>query len=108
MSVPSDRHLGRIRESVLTALADIDATVYLYGAHARGAGRWSNEIALAIEAAAPLPPELLPALYKKLEKSSGPYTVDITDMAKASPSRVRLIRRDGLVWRNPGISGVVT
>ncbi len=99
MSVSSDRHLGRIRETVLAALGGIDATVYLYGAHARGAGRWSNEIELAIEAAAPLPPELLPALYKKLEKSSGPYTVDITDMAKASPSRVRLIRREGLVWR---------
>ena len=99
MSVSSDRHLGRIRETVLAALAGIDATVYLYGAHARGAGRWSNEIELAIEADGPLPPELLPALYKKLEKSSGPYTVDITDMAKASPRRVRLIHREGLVWR---------
>ncbi len=102
MSVSSDRHLGRIRETVLAALADIDTTVYLHGAHARGAGRWSNEIELAIEAAAPLPPELLPALYKKLEKSSGPYRVDITDMAKASPPRVRLIRREGLVWRPAG------
>ncbi len=99
MSVSSDRHLGRIRETVLAALAGIDATVYLYGAHARGAGRWSSEIELAIEAAAPLPPELLPALCKKLDKSSGPYRVDITDMAKASPRRVRLIHREGLVWR---------
>ncbi len=102
MSVSSDRHLGRIRETVLAALAGIDATVYLYGAHARGAGRWSNEIELAIEATAPLPPAPLPALYKKLEKSSGPYTVDITDMAVASPPRVRLIHREGLVWQRPG------
>ena len=101
MSVSSDRHLGRIRETVLAALDGIDATVYLYGAHARGAGRWSNGIDLAIEGAAPLPPELLPALYKKLEKASGPYTVDITDMAGASPPRVRLIHREGLVWRRP-------
>ena len=102
MSVSSDRHLGRIRETVLAALDGIDATVYLCGAHARGAGRWSNEIELAIEAAAPLPPDLLPALYKKLEKSSGPYTVDITDIAKARPPGVRLIRREGLVWRPAG------
>ncbi len=102
MSVSSDRHLGRIRETVLAALGGIDATVYLYGAHARGTGRWSSEIALAIEAAAPLPADLLPALNEKLEKSSGPYTVDITDMAKASPPRVRLIRREGLVWRRSG------
>ena len=101
MSVSSDRNLGRIRETVLAALAGTDATVYLYGAHARGAGRWSSEIELAIEAAAPLPPDLLPALYEELEKSSGPYTVDITDMAEASPPRVRLIRREGPVWRRP-------
>ncbi len=103
MSVSSDRHLGRIRETVLAALGGIDATVYLYGAHARGAGRWSSEIELAIEAAAPLPPNLLPTLYKKLEKSSCPYTVDITDMAKASPPRLRLIRREGLVWRRRNV-----
>ena len=102
MSVSSDRQLGRIRETVLAALDGIDATVYLWGAHARGAGRWSSEIELAIEADAPLPPDLLPALYKKLEKSSGPYTVDITDMAKANPPRVRLIHREGLVWRPEG------
>ena len=102
MSVSSDRHLGRIRATVLAALDGIDATVYLWGAHARGAGRWSNEIELAIEASAPLPPDLIASLYEKLEKSSGPYTVDITDVAVASPPRVRLIHREGLVWRRPG------
>ena len=102
MSVSSDRHLGRIRATVLAALDGIDATVYLCDAHARGAGRWSNEIELAIEAAAPLPAELLPALYKKLEKSSGPIPSTSPDMAVASPRRVRLIHREGLVWRRPG------
>jgi hypothetical protein len=101
VSVSSDRHLGAIRKTVLAALADIDATVYLYGAHARGAGRWSNEIELAIEADGPLPVDLLVSLYLKLDKASGPYRVDITDMAKARPSRVRLIHREGLVWRRP-------
>ncbi len=101
MSVSSDRHLGAIRETVLTALAGIDATVYLFGAHARGAGRWSNEIELAIEVDGSLPVDLLESLYIKLDKASGPYRIDITDMAKARPSRARLIRREGLVWRRP-------
>jgi hypothetical protein len=101
VSASSDRYFGRIRETVLAALDGIDATVYLYGAHARGAGRWSNEIELAIEATAPLPPDLLASIYKQLERSTGSYNVDITEMAKATPARRRMIRREGLVWRRP-------
>lgn len=99
MITPRQRALDRVRRIVLAALAGNDATVYLFGSCAGGAPRPSSDIDVAIEARAPLPPELLAYLRDQLEESTVPFDVDIVDLSTVTSALRERVRREGIVWK---------
>ncbi|MFQ5775203.1 MAG: nucleotidyltransferase family protein [Kiloniellaceae bacterium] len=100
MSAPSchDPYLDQVKRIVLDALGGRPATVYLFGSHATGRAHRTSDVDVAIEAHAPLPPDLLANLREALEESTVPYHVDIVDLASADEDLRARVKREGLVW----------
>jgi predicted nucleotidyltransferase len=60
--------------------------VYAYGSRVRGNAHRFSDVDLAIESAQPIGVDLLFALRNAFDGSNLPYSVDVTDLAHATPS----------------------
>jgi type I restriction enzyme S subunit len=68
--------------------------VYAYGSRVRGNAHRFSDVDLAIESAQPIGVELLFALRNAFDDSNLPYSVDVTDLAHATPGFRASVDRD--------------
>ena len=91
-------YIDRIRQFVLSMLADEDVNVYLFGSWARGTARHGSDVDVAVEFLGAPNERKIADLREQLEESTIPYRVDIVDMSRAAESLREEIRRDGIRW----------
>lgn len=91
-------YIDRIRQLVLSLLADEDANVYLFGSWARGTARHGSDVDVAVEFFGVPNERKIADLREQLEESTIPYRVDIVDMSRAAESLCEEIRKDGIRW----------
>jgi predicted nucleotidyltransferase len=91
-----------VREVVVAALALCQATIYLFGSHARGTAPRRSDVDVAIDTTAPLPRGVMARLRGALEESTIPYPVDLLDLRGATEDIRDDIEREGVIWSNPG------
>jgi len=91
-------YIDRIRQLVLSELADEDAKIYLFGSWARGTARHGSDVDVAVEFAGASNGQKISELREQLEESTIPYRVDIVDMSRAAESLREEIRKDGIRW----------
>ena len=91
-------YIERIRQLVLSVLADEEADVYLFGSWARGTARHGSDVDVAVEFIGAPNERKIADLREQLEESTIPYRVDIVDMSRAAETLREEIRRDGIRW----------
>jgi predicted nucleotidyltransferase len=91
-------YIDRIRQLVLSVLADEEANVYLFGSWARGTARHGSDVDVAVEFWGTPNERKIAELREQLEESTIPYRVDIVDMSRAAESLREEIRKDGIRW----------
>lgn len=99
MNAVRKRALEELRRTVLAALGEHDAEVWLFGSCARGEVFQHSDIDVAILPRDELPAGFFAKLAESLKESSIPYDVDIVDLRSAAPSLVDEVRREGLKWK---------
>jgi len=100
LSPTREQAIEELRGLVLAALADRDATVWLFGSCARGAPRQHSDIDVAILPRDELPLGLFAELEADIEESTIPYDVDLVDLRRADPALIAEVRREGVKWRD--------
>jgi predicted nucleotidyltransferase len=70
----------------------------LFGSRARGGGRPTSDIDLALLGDGPLPPELLSRLRDAFEESNIPYAVDVVDLSQVTAAFREKVLREGREW----------
>ena len=100
MSPTREQAIEELRGLVLAALADRDATVWLFGSCARGAPRQHSDVDVAILPRDELPLGLFAGLEADIEESTIPYDVDLVDLRRADPALIAEVRREGVKWRD--------
>ncbi len=91
-------YIDRIRQLVLSVLADENVNVYLFGSWARGTARHGSDVDVAVEFFGASNERKIADLREQLEESTIPYRVDIVDMSRAAESLCEEIRREGIRW----------
>ena len=91
-------YIDRIRQMVLSVLADEEADVYLFGSWARGTARHGSDVDVAVEFIGASNERKIADLREQLEESTIPYRVDIVGMSRAAETLREEIRRDGIRW----------
>ena len=91
-------YIERIRQLVLSVLADEKANIYLFGSWARGTARHGSDVDVAVEFIGASNERKIADLREQLEESTIPYRVDIVDMSRAAESLCEEIRREGIRW----------
>jgi predicted nucleotidyltransferase len=90
--------LALARRIVLDKLRGHPARIFLFGSRARGDARRASDIDIALDAPAPLAPELLAEIRDALEESDVLPRVDIVDLARASAELRQRVREEGIEW----------
>ncbi|MCX6634477.1 MAG: nucleotidyltransferase domain-containing protein [Acidobacteria bacterium] len=98
MAVTIADDLAEVRRIVLDKLGGLPARIVLFGSRARGDARRGSDIDIALEAAAPLPIELLAEIRDALEDSRVLPRVDVVDLMRASAELRRRVREEGIQW----------
>ena len=91
-------YIDRIRQLVLSALADENVNVYLFGSWARSTARHGSDVDVAVEFIGASNERKIADLREQLEESTIPYRVDIVDMSRAAETLREEIRKDGIRW----------
>ena len=91
-------YIERIRQLVLSVLADENVNVYLFGSWARGTARHGSDVDVAVEFIGASNERKIADLREQMEESTIPYRVDIVDMSRAAETLREEIRRDGIRW----------
>ena len=92
-----DQILELVKQTVLKALADKPAAVYLFGSFARGEEKSTSDIDVAIRFKSPTPPETLPNLRAAL--SGIPREVEIVEITESDAALISRVQREGIAWR---------
>jgi len=87
-----------VRAIVQRTLGRRPVAVYLFGSWASGAPHQASDIDIAVDAAEPLPLEILARLREALEESTVPYRVDVVDLSDADAEFRERVRREGILW----------
>ena len=95
-----ERAIKTLRGLVIDALGERQATVYLFGSHARGEVRHASDIDVAILPREELPPSFFALLRDRIEESTIPYDVDLVDLREVSAAFRDNIVRTGIKWRD--------
>jgi len=90
--------LDHVRAIVQRTLGRRPVSVYLFGSWASGAPHQASDIDIAVDAAEPLPLEILARLREALEESTVPYRVDVVDLSDADAEFRERVRREGILW----------
>jgi len=98
MAVTIADDLAEARRVVLDKLGELPARIFLFGSRARGDARRASDIDIALEAATPLPIELLAGIRSALEDSRVLPRVDVVDLRRASPALRRRVQEEGVQW----------
>ena len=93
MNPVRERAIEQTRRVVLDALADYDASVWLFGSCARGDVRQPDDIDVAIFPHSGLPCSFFVDLAATFEASSIPYDIDLINLRDAD-----LAFRDEVLW----------
>ena len=91
--------IEELRRMVLSALAERDAAVWLFGSCARGDARQHSDIDIAILPREKLPLGFFGVLQADIEESTIPYYVDLVDLRHADPALIAEVRGEGIPWR---------
>jgi len=94
----ASRDLAEVRRTVLKGLSGYRVRVYLFGSHARGMGRPTSDIDVAILPLEPLPPWVLSVLRGELEESQVLYRVDLVDLSMMDPAFRERVMTEGILW----------
>lgn len=100
MNPTRQRAIEELRRTVLDALGDHDATVWLFGSCARGDVRQHSDIDIAILPRDELSLGFFGVLQADIEESTIPYDVDLVDLSHADAALVDEVRREGVKWRD--------
>ena len=95
-----ERAVERLRRMVLEELGERDASVYLFGSHARGEVRHASDIDIAILPRDELPYAFFADLADTIEESTIPYDVDLVDLREVDPAFREEVLRTGIKWRD--------
>jgi hypothetical protein len=98
MAVTIADDLAEVRRVVLGKLGELPARIFLFGSRARGDARRASDIDIALEAATPLPIELLAEIRDALEDSRVLPRVDVVDLMRASTELRRRVHEEGIQW----------
>jgi hypothetical protein len=99
MTPVRERALQRVKDTVLQALRNKAARVYLFGSCATGAVPQSSDIDVAIEPLEPLPAGFFSDLRETLEESTIPYEVDVVDLREAGNDLRQRVLAEGITWK---------
>jgi uncharacterized protein len=99
MNVVRKRALEELRRTVLDALGEHHAEVWLFGSCARGESFQHSDIDIAILPHDDLPSAFFSDLAESVEESSIPYFVDIVDLRRAAPTLIEEVRLEGIKWK---------
>ena len=91
--------LDLVKQTVLKALADKPAAVYLFGSFARGEEKPTSDIDVAIRFESPLSPETLPNLHAALNAAGIPREVEIVEITEGDVALICRVQREGIVWQ---------
>lgn len=94
-----DQILELVKQTVLRALADKPAAVYLFGSFARGEEKPTSDIDVAIRYESPQPPETLLDLRAALNAAGIPREVEIVEITEDDAALISRVQREGIVWR---------
>ncbi|HJU14954.1 MAG TPA: nucleotidyltransferase domain-containing protein [Stellaceae bacterium] len=100
MNPVRERAVHELRRIVLNALGEHDASVYLFGSHARGEVRHASDIDIAILPHGELPRGFFTDLADRIEESTIPYDVDLVDLREVAPSFREEVLRTGIKWHD--------
>jgi hypothetical protein len=95
-----EQAIEELRQTVLAALGDHDAAVWLFGSCARGDARQHSDIDIAILPRDDLPLGFFGVLQADIEESTIPYDVDLVDLRHADAALVEEVHREGVKWRD--------
>jgi len=95
-----NRWMNELKYSVLDSLKNEDARIYFFGSRARGEGRKSSDVDLAVDSGGRDISFTLALLRERLEESSCPYRVDVVDMNRAGEPLRRRIKKEGILWKD--------
>ncbi len=91
--------LDEVRRIVLRAIGERPIDAYLFGSRARGDARPLSDADIALDGhGTPIPRAWLAALREALEDSLVPFTVEIVDLAEASPALRTTVKKEGIKW----------
>ena len=99
MTRARERAIAELRDVVLRAVANQDASVWLFGSCARGDARKDSDIDIGILPRSDIPPSLFADLAAEIEESDIPYDVDLFDLRYVEPALMGSVRREGVRWR---------
>ncbi len=92
--------LTKVRDLIVTGLANVDARIYLFGSWARGEQKRTSDIDIAIEHQGNVTPEIFMKIRELLEESSIPYRVDVVDLVKAGSMLAQKVKEEGILWQD--------
>lgn len=91
--------LEKIRLKILDLMKNEDAQIYLYGSFARGEGKQSSDIDIAVKYRGESNRNKIMKLREFFEESNFPYRVEIADMNFMSKILSDEIKRTGILWK---------
>jgi predicted nucleotidyltransferase len=100
MNPTRQRAIEELRRTVLGALGEHDAAVWLFGSCARGEPRQHSDIDIGILPRDDLPPGFFAELAADFEESTIPYDVDLVDLRYADPALIDEVHRKGVKWQD--------
>jgi len=100
MNAVRERAIMELRRTVLEALGEHDAEVWLFGSCARGEVRQHSDIDIAVLPRDDLPSGFFANLSADIDESTIPYDVDVVDLRHADPELIEEVRREGVKWRD--------
>ena len=93
--------LAYARQIILRGLTNYRAEVYLYGSAARGQGRRTSDIDVAVWPLEPLPRGTLAAIRQEVEESNIPYPVELVNLQDADEVFRKRVLQEGVLWNAP-------
>jgi len=91
--------LELVKHTVLKALSDKPAAVYLFGSFARGEEKPTSDIDVAIRCEPPLSPETWSDLRAALNAAGVPREVELVEITEGDAALISRVQREGIVWR---------
>lgn len=97
---PDNKYLRKLKQEILSSLAQEPVKIYLFGSRARGDERAASDIDIGVIPTSPLRPGTLSALRERIEGLNIPYKVEIVNLLGTSQEFRRQALRDAQIWKS--------